>query len=314
MRFLDDFVKISKSFGLHQALKQVFLPRVLAKLYICDYFRLYEIAIRTFLSKNFFNIVLSYKNRKTDAFLEKIPNIIWVIWWQGEEKMPKVIRECYMSIKRNSAGRKVILITEHNYNDYITIPKYILNKVRKGIISLTHFSDVIRVSLLSKFGGLYIDCGIFVTKPIFLGDVSFFSTKVVSANDKNVANQNKWVIGLIGATKGDVVVEYIRDMLYEYWKCFDIEIDYLMFDFILKLGYDNIEAIHNEIDHVEYNSPNIHESRYLFNKEVDKDKLMYLVTNNTFLSLTYRIKYPLFVHGQHSYYFEVLKIHGTANN
>lgn len=314
MRFLDDFVKISKSFGLHQALKQVFLPRVLAKLYICDYFRLYDIAIRTFLSKNFFNIVLSYKNRKTDAFLEKIPNIIWVIWWQGEEKMPKVIRECYMSIKRNSAGRKVILITEHNYNDYITIPKYILNKVRKGIISLTHFSDVIRVSLLSKFGGLYIDCGIFVTKPIFLGDVSFFSTKVVPANDKNVANQNKWVIGLIGATKGDVVVEYIRDMLYEYWKCFDIEIDYLMFDFILKLGYDNIEAIHNEIDHVEYNSPNIHESRYLFNKEVDKDKLMYLVTNNTFLSLTYRIKYPLLVNGQHSYYFELLKIYGRANN
>ena len=42
-----------------------------------------------------------------DDFDGKIP--IWICWWQGEKKMPDLIRICFESVKRNLPDQNVLL-------------------------------------------------------------------------------------------------------------------------------------------------------------------------------------------------------------
>ena len=60
----------------------------------------------------------------------------------------------YRSIKKNN---NVILIDLTNYNSYVDIPEFIIEKFHKKTITPTHFSDILRFALMSKHGGIRID-------------------------------------------------------------------------------------------------------------------------------------------------------------
>lgn len=44
----------------------------------------------------------------------------------------------------------MIVITEDNYKEYVKIPKCTEDKKKMVIISYTHYSDILRVSLLTE--------------------------------------------------------------------------------------------------------------------------------------------------------------------
>lgn len=73
-------------------------------------------------------------------------NVIWVCWLQGIEQAPDIVKKCY---KRLTAleNHRIIVITNDNFEDYVNIPEYILDKYNKGIISPTHFSDILRAKI-----------------------------------------------------------------------------------------------------------------------------------------------------------------------
>ena len=81
---------------------------------------------------------------------------IWQCWFQGEENMPNSIKLCLQSIKEFNPDREIILITEKNMNEYIKLPDFIIEKYKKGIISRTHFSDILRLYLLKEYGGVWV--------------------------------------------------------------------------------------------------------------------------------------------------------------
>ena len=76
--------------------------------------------------------------------------------------MPDIAKACFNSIKTHADNHPVILITEKNYKDYITFPSYIIEKQQNGILDLTHFSDILRASLLRKYGGIWMDCTVLI--------------------------------------------------------------------------------------------------------------------------------------------------------
>ena len=85
---------------------------------------------------------------------------IWTFWWQGEQAMPPIVRICYQSLLRNAGTHPVHLITKENIDKYIEFPSHIMKKVRNGHITLTHFSDILRMCLLYQYGGLWMDATI----------------------------------------------------------------------------------------------------------------------------------------------------------
>ena len=119
------------------------------------------------LKRDYIHIIEKYNSEQKVVTKSTQTNyFVWVMWWQGEENMPDIIRINYINLKKQLNGNHLILITSENYDDYIQLPDYVLEKLKNGIISLTHLSDLIRVMLLSKFGGLWLDSTVYVVKPL----------------------------------------------------------------------------------------------------------------------------------------------------
>lgn len=83
-----------------------------------------------------------------------IPKKIWFLWYQGLSEAPLVVKKCYESWQQYNPDWEVIFLDENNLTDYITpaLPKEKLCQLSK-----TLQSDLIRVELLSKYGGVWAD-------------------------------------------------------------------------------------------------------------------------------------------------------------
>ena len=95
---------------------------------------------------------------------------IWRLWLQGEDNAPEVCKACLRSLRYWHSDKKIITLDKNNISDYIDLPGYIIDKHEKGIISHTHFSDIIRAELLTQHGGTWIDATVYCTGRKF-GDI-----------------------------------------------------------------------------------------------------------------------------------------------
>ena len=94
----------------------------------------------------------------------------------------------------------------------------IRQKVDNGVITLTHLSDIIRMALLAKYGGFWIDSTVFVTKPITGYDLPFYSIRQHGSNPRYVDNGNGWTAYFIATCPNSIVAETIYDFFIAYWK------------------------------------------------------------------------------------------------
>jgi hypothetical protein len=75
---------------------------------------------------------------------------------QGFINSPEVVKKCLLSWKIKNPTWKIIELDDSNLNEYINIHKTIPN-LREDLISKTGFSDIVRIFLLKKYGGLWCD-------------------------------------------------------------------------------------------------------------------------------------------------------------
>lgn len=87
----------------------------------------------------------------------RVDEPIWVFWWTGEETAPEIVKACIKSIRRNANGHRVIFLSKDNLHDYVTLPDFIEKKHNDGNIGHAHYSDIVRISLLAEYGGVWID-------------------------------------------------------------------------------------------------------------------------------------------------------------
>lgn len=93
---------------------------------------------------------------------------IWQCWLQGiDEQTPMLIKMCLQSVEKyRKRNQKIVIITSKNYANYVCIPQLVIKKWEDGMISHTQFSDILRINLLSKYGGYWIDATCLLTSPI----------------------------------------------------------------------------------------------------------------------------------------------------
>lgn len=82
---------------------------------------------------------------------------VWICWLQGMENAPQIVQDCYASVCYWMKDWKITVITAENMNEYVQFPDYIVRKWKEGMISNTHLSDLLRLELLIRYGGLWID-------------------------------------------------------------------------------------------------------------------------------------------------------------
>lgn len=91
--------------------------------------------------------------------------VIYLLWFQEFENSPLVVKRCRESWIKHNPEWKIIFLDQNNLHEYLDLKDYIPD-IEKKEISLTHKSDIIRLILLHKYGGLWTDATTFCMKPL----------------------------------------------------------------------------------------------------------------------------------------------------
>jgi len=156
-------------------------------------------------------------------------HIVWVCWMQGIDNAPALVQRCYRSLQENLKDRKIVLITSDNLKEYTDFPDYILEKYNKGLITHTHFSDLLRIELLCKHGGTWIDATVFCSGgniPSYILDSDLFMFQNLKPGaDGSTLNVSSWFMTSCSNNK---ILLAVRELLWEYWKKNNRLIDYFL--------------------------------------------------------------------------------------
>lgn len=253
------------------------------------------------IEKHYRQMVLEYLTKKYLPIIEKykrepheLPkpltkdNYIWVCWFQGEDKMPPIVRQCYKILLQNSDGRKVVLLTHENIREYVDIPQCIYDKVNARKMLLAHLSDILRMCLLAKHGGLWIDATYWITKPIDIDGYRFYSLKQEDKEEIHIS-RSLWACNCLGGSAHYYVFEFVRDCLVDFYTGNSTMKEYFLFDYFFLIAYNNFPDFKTIIDDMPYRSPDILKVQYSIFEPYKKEMMESILKDNIMLKLTYKI-------------------------
>ena len=153
--------------------------------------------------------------------------------------------------------RELVILDEKKIGEIIHLPDYIWEKRRNGIISHAHFSDLLRVSLLCEYGGIWCDAtvlctgnppGVMKDSPLFV-----FKSMDLTRRDRTPTVCSSWYIS---AWSNQRILLLTRNLLYEYWKSAEKLGNYFAFHVFLALAarrypedWDKIPMYNNHSPH-----------------------------------------------------------------
>lgn len=264
-------------------------------------------AMVSFIEKDFSEIIEEYKSRSSEQSSQndekkEADGRIWIFWWQGYENAPQIVKKCINSIRKNAGAHPVILLTKENWQEYAYIPEYITRKVETGAISLTHFSDILRMVLLAEHGGLWLDATIFVSKEI---PEYCFSLPYFSIHYKNPASRiakGKWTVFCQAGQKKSIIHSFCRDIFFSYLKKYNKLIDYFFLDYAMLAGYNNIPAFKKLVDSIPFNNQGVKELDRHFNDEFSRELFSSVLENSVFFKLNWKREYKEKTDGKQTIY------------
>lgn len=237
--------------------------------------------------------------------------IIWFCWLQGIEQAPAIVKVCYRSLKINLHDREIKDIDGVNWKEYTELPDYIIKKWEKGRIPAALFSDLLRLELLIKYGGTWIDSTVLCTgingskvqgiKHFLDADLFLFQYTKPGSIPVSISN---W---FITACSNNEVLIVLREMLYAYWKEFDCTLDYYIFHLFFSMISKEYPE---EIVAMPYGQSTnslmlLHHWGELFNQQ----KWDRLVANVSFHKLAFRVNKDV-TNNKDNYYNYILQEYG----
>ena len=315
MEELDATRKIAKVTSLKEALETF---RAKIDIQIMNHNGYYENEARKkhLLKKH--DIMIRYYEKTFGDFLEtydynhgnqELPkseyaDCIWICWWQGLNQAPDLVKVCVNSIKRSAGNHRVIVLTEDNYKQYVDIPAWVEEKKNKGIITRTNYSDLLRLSLLAKHGGMWIDSTFFCTQPV-LDDYFHYPLWSIKRPDyfhASIASGYFAGYSLACNEQNRFVFMTIRDFFLNYWKHNDTMVDYLMVDYMIVLAqkYDN--RIAKEFQKIQQNNPECDELYKIMGQPYDDAIWNKMKVDTALFKLSWKYQYPLEKDGKPTFY------------
>lgn len=184
------------------------------------------------LEKRYKQVLEQFDHNYT-AEIHEPSNRIWICWLQGIENAPDVVKQCYQSVVKNNPNKEIILLTADNINEYVQFPEYIIVKWKRGIITNTHITDLLRLELLIQYGGMWLDATVLCTgsaPDYYFNSELFFYQTLKPGRDGHCNYISSW---LMEAKTNNKILMATRELCYEYWKENDSMWDYfLLHDFM----------------------------------------------------------------------------------
>lgn len=221
-------------------------------------------------------------------------SIIWTGWLQGVEVAPKVVKYCFNHMQAHSNGHEVICITEENLVDYLPdFPEVIIKKYKNGKILPAHYMDIIRIKLLRRYGGIWIDATVLLTQDVSstLFDTSFYSYRGVPNGWHSNPADYKWTTFFLEAQANSRFMARVDDILDCYWKENNSALDYYLLDYVMQFVYDNDINVRRDVDRITVNKFDVCKVMPILTKKYNKKNLILsqsFLKKSKILKLTYK--------------------------
>lgn len=261
--------------------------RKLLRLKILDLLTIYK-------SGNYVNLVEPVI--KPIDFHEKIP--VWVCWWQGFDNAPALIRLCQKSWQAHLPLDRVEIheITFENYTSYLTFPDWIMKRYQDGGITLTMLSDMLRMELLSRYGGLWMDATYYLAKKIppsfFEKSKTFYTIRAEKSHWKTDITEGLWSGNFLRTAPNALLPKFVLNAFYYYFLENEVPVDYFMIDYFIRIAYDEFAQVHEQIDSCPATEPKVMELQSRLADPYTPKLLPSLTENTAVFKLNYRSAPP----------------------
>lgn len=227
---------------------------------------------------------------------------VWVFWYQGETAMPEVVKICYNSIVANTHDRPVYLLTKDNLASYITLPDYVYDRLNRGELSYTHFSDILRICLLFKGGGIWMDSTLLITDSISIPPPDYFHSIKIATGSNTTISAYRWATFFLASTLGNPAFGTIRSIFLKYLQEYNKMIDYLLIDYIFDLIYRRNDSFRKSVDKIPYTSPYLHQLFSEMNQPYSAERFDRIQQETTVFKLNHRLSYYETADGKETLY------------
>jgi|3_EtaG_2_1085321.scaffolds.fasta_scaffold15035_6 hypothetical protein len=159
-----------------------------------------------------------------------IPKILWMYWDGGYESINEVSRRCFESWKYHNHDWDIRFLDNDNVTEYFDLGDWTLPDGQKT-------SEVLRIHLLSKYGGVYSDIDVFCCKPLdeWIHDSNpegFFAFDLPGT--RRIIST--W---FFASTKGNYFTQLYCEEIEKYWSNRTIADEYFWLQYVLKPVFDS---------------------------------------------------------------------------
>ncbi|KAA8825673.1 capsular polysaccharide synthesis protein [Bifidobacterium myosotis] len=207
-----------------------------------------------FLYKEFGDFIDQWKQREETSRPYKLQSQapIWVLWLQGERSLPALVKENIEALRRYS-HHPVILVDANNISDYVDIPQRYFDLFKEGRISAAAFSDVIRIYLLWRNGGLWVDSSVRVTNslPEEIFDLPLWTIKGIDGDfllEPKCIDITRWTGYFLAAKPHSLFFTFLKEFYDLYFTRYDEVLDYLLINHFAKIARENIAVVAQEYE------------------------------------------------------------------
>lgn len=212
---------------------------------------------------------------------------IWFCWLQGMENAPELVNVCYESLCKNIKDREIVVLTNENLSQYVHLPGYIERKHEKGIIPDAAFTDMLRLELLCKYGGTWIDATVLCTGSEGINellDADLFVFQQTQKDNTHFTGMSSW---MMSSAANNSFLMVVRDLLYEYWREKNCVVDYFLIHLFFCMMAERHPEVVEEMARKGNRIPHYLQRRLA--DPYDKNWMEELKKHSKFHKLTYRI-------------------------
>lgn len=257
----------------------------------------YWLAMYKYLDKHYSYILNKEYPKHYDTHTSE--KNIYVLWLQGEDKMPMVSQICLERLKLLNPDINIVVLTSENLKQHkIELPDYILEKYQKGFISATILSDLIRISLLANNQGLYLDATVYCLKPLpkWYFDVPFFSlnSRNLFETVGNIIRFDNFEFGEVYALGGTspLIYSMAKDIYFDYLKHHGVVPCYEFTYYIFRYLYYRCEAVRNMINQLPSNNKHAEFLVNYYNDgDLDKQTSFKFDNDDAFIKLSNKLDF-----------------------
>ncbi len=197
---------------------------------------------------------------------------IFIYWNSSFENAPEVCKRCLETWKYHNPDWNIIELNDKNIIEYIDIKEYIPDIDKKNIAK-TALSDIIRIFLLKKYGGIWCDSTVFCMKPLNNWLNEYIKEGFFAFN--NPGGERMLSSWFLYSEKNNYITQKWFEYTVNYWNNNNHVSGYYWFHDLFKNIYINDDEFKNQWNNV---------------PKISADIPHYILNNNMLNNLTENIK------------------------